>query len=132
MVFGLLGVAFDVASVVGVCWGRKNCSIVMGHLGHSQLHGGHAHGAEQRELNVWASLMHIIVDFGRSMAVAIVAIVCYCGSSNETASQLDAWTALVICIIGLATSIYLLIALWIQFRRHSDDHGDEELNCTES
>ena len=125
LIFASIGVVADVLSVLVMWWATDSFDVV-----HILSHGsnGHSHSqappkadadsetaedAQPTNMNLMAALLHILVDFGRSVTVLVIAIVIYSSDvSNSTASSIDAITAMSICTIGVILTFWLLFELW--------------------
>ena len=115
-------------------WATDSFDVV--HI-HSQGSNGHSHSqalsktdadgetadeAQPTNMNLMAALLHLLVDFGRSAAVLVIAIIIYFDVSNSTASKIDAITAMSMCAIGVILTFWLLFELWRT--RHAQTCGD--------
>ena len=133
--FSTIGISFDILSVVGVLWGRTLCGVEIGHshAGPSSCSHGHSHATneeedDQKDLNVLAVVLHIAGDLVRSVALCTISIILYCDTSDKTASKVDAWTAMAICVVGMAFCAYVLYSTCRHYLKTPDQQVvDEEI-----
>ena len=125
LIFASIGMVADMLSFLIMSWATDSFDVV--HI-HSQGSNGHSHSqalskadadsetaedAQPTNMNLMAALLHILVDFGRSATVLVIAIIIYSSDvSNSTASSIDAITAMSICAIGVILTFWLLFELW--------------------
>ena len=134
LIFASIGVVADVLSFLIMSWATDSFDVV--HI-HSHGSNGHSHSqalsktdadsdtaedAQPTNMNLMAALLHLLVDFGRSATVLVIAIIIYSDVSNSTASRIDAITAMSMCAIGVILTFWLLFGLWRT--RHAQTCGD--------